>query len=429
MIIGTELGLSLRALQDIYYVLLLKDLGCSSNAARICELYLADDRTFKADYKLVEGSLPAALRFVMSHTGLKAGMTERFAAIINILRNGGTIARELIETRCTRGADIARRMRFNSAVADGIMSLDEHYDGGGKPLGLKGDAIPLASRIALLAQVADVFHTDGGPAAARQEIARRSGTWFDPRLTEAFARVASDPTFWTAQSSPEIADIVVALEPLPSPVSLDDDLLDDIAQGFSMVIDGKSSYTGNHSERVTFYADLIAEELGFDTMARRRLRRAALLHDIGKLGVSNSILDKPGKLDDAEWSAMRAHSADGEAILSKVASFAELATIAGAHHERLDGKGYPLGLTAPDLSTEVRIVTTADVFDALTAERPYRGAMPVERALSIMVADVGKAFDPRCMEALQRGLDRLGRSGTDASAKVLEVSQPERRCA
>ena len=301
-------------------------------------------------------------------------------------------------------------MRFNTGVADGITSLDEHYDGGGKPMGLKADSIPMASKIALLAQVADVFHTDGGPAAARREIERRSGTWFDPALTKAFARVASRPKFWIAQSASDLAEIVVALEPLPSTVALDDDLLDDIAEGFSMVIDGKSSYTGNHSERVTFYADLIAEELGFDGMARRRLRRAALLHDIGKLGVSNSILDKPGKLDDEEWIAMRAHSADGEAILSKVASFAELATIAGAHHERLDGKGYPRGLTALDLSTEVRIITTADVFDALTAERPYRSAMPVDKALSIMIADEGKAFDPRCMQALQRGLHKIGQS-------------------
>lgn len=408
MMIGAALGLGPEALQDLYYVLMLKDLGCSSNAARICELYLADDRTFKADYKLVEGSLPAALRFVMTHTGLKAGMTERFAAILNILRNGGTIARELIETRCTRGADIARRMRFNESVADGIAGLDEHHDGSGRPMRLKGDAIPLTARIALLAQIADVFHTDGGPDAARAEVRKRAGSWFDPRLAMAFADVAADPAFWTAQSSPELAEIVVALEPLPSPAALDETLLDDIAEGFAMVIDGKSPYTGNHSERVTFYADMIAEHLGFDLKARNRLRRAALLHDIGKLGVSNAILDKPAKLDDEEWLAMRAHPSDGEAILSKVLAFSELAMIAGAHHERLDGKGYPRGLTGPDLPIEVRIVTTADVFDALTAERPYRKAMSIETALSVMIEDEGLAFDPCCLRALESGLARIG---------------------
>ncbi len=120
---------------ELYYTLLLKDLGCSSNAARICQLYLTDDLTFKHDFKRIDGSLPQALRFVLSHTGLKAGLAERFRAIINIFQNGGEIARELIETRCHRGADIARKMRFPEAVALGIQNLDEHWDGGGKPTG------------------------------------------------------------------------------------------------------------------------------------------------------------------------------------------------------------------------------------------------------------------------------------------------------
>ncbi len=413
MTIGATLGLSPADLQDLYYVLLLKDLGCSSNAARICALYLTDDRSFKADFKLIDGGLPAALRFVMAHTGLKAGMSERFAAIINIIRNGGTIARELIETRCTRGADIARKMRFSEAVADGIASLDEHYDGRGKPVGLTGDTIPMASRIALLAQVADVFFIAGGPQAAGREVRRRAGGWFDPVLARAFAGIAADPAFWEAQSSPVLAELIVALEPLPSRAAVDEALLDDLAEGFAMVIDGKSSFTGNHSERVTFYSDLIANELGFGAAERQRLRRAALLHDIGKLGVSNSILDKPGKLDEQEWIAMRAHSSEGEAILSRIAAFGDLATIAGAHHERLDGKGYPRGLRGSEISTEVRIVSTADVFDALTAERPYRSAMPVATALSIMVAEEGKAFDPRCLRALERGLAKLDRTSAE----------------
>ena len=148
----------------------MKDLGCSSNAERICELYLVNDLTFKQDFKLINGSLPQALRFVMSHTGLKAGLAERFRAIINIFQNGGEISKELIETRCQRGADIARKMRFGEAVATGIHSLDEHWDGSGKPEGLRGQAIPRYSRIALLAQVVDVFQMCGSADTARQEM-------------------------------------------------------------------------------------------------------------------------------------------------------------------------------------------------------------------------------------------------------------------
>ena len=115
--IGAALGLGENERHDLHYTLLLKDLGCSSNAARICQLYLTDDLAFKHDFKQIDGSLPQALRFVLSHTGLKAGLAERFRAIINIFQNGGDIARELIETRCHRGADIARKMRFPEAVA------------------------------------------------------------------------------------------------------------------------------------------------------------------------------------------------------------------------------------------------------------------------------------------------------------------------
>jgi response regulator RpfG family c-di-GMP phosphodiesterase len=163
VLIGREIGLDEDEIAELYYALLLKDLGCSSNAARICELYLTDDLSFKQDFKLIDGSLPQALRFVLSHTGLKAGLAERFRAIVNIFQNGGEIARELIETRCHRGADIARKMRFSEPVAEGIKNLDEHWDGGGKPLGLRGTAIPIYSRLALLAQVVDVFYIANGP--------------------------------------------------------------------------------------------------------------------------------------------------------------------------------------------------------------------------------------------------------------------------
>src|SRR3954447_11957070 len=147
--VARALGATPQQLHEIYYTILLKDLGCSSNAARICQLYLVDDRTFKKDFKTVGDSLPQVLRFVLSHTGMKSDLAERFRAIINILQNGGEIADELIETRCQRGAQIARMMRFSEAVAEGIASLDEHWNGGGRPGGVRGEAIPLASRLAL----------------------------------------------------------------------------------------------------------------------------------------------------------------------------------------------------------------------------------------------------------------------------------------
>ena len=405
--IGEALGLSGDVLKDLYYTLLLKDLGCSSNAARICELYLADDISFKRDFKTIDASLSSALRFVFKKTGLESGLSERIRAIVNILQNGGEISRSLIETRCHRGADIAARMRFSQEVQDGILSLDEHWDGSGKPEGLKADEVPMISGIALLAQVVDIFHTENGAAAAMHEAEARAGSWFDPALVEAFLAAQADPDFWAALGAPDLEARVFAMQPALQSEPVDEDYLDDIAAAFAEVVDAKSPFTADHSNRVTLYTDMIAEELGLDAAHRRWLRRAALLHDLGKLGVSNQVLDKPGKPDEEEWQSIRRHPAESEAILARVAAFCDIAPVAAAHHERLDGKGYPHGLAGDEICLEARILTVADVFDALSADRPYRAAMPISKALAILDADAGTAFDSVCIAALKSGLARL----------------------
>ncbi|MFD6321181.1 HD domain-containing protein [Methylorubrum populi] len=404
--VGLHMGLPELQLWELYHTVMLKDLGCSSNAARICELYLSDDLSFKRDFKTVSDSLPKVLGFVFSHTGLKAGLAERFRAVLNILQNGGAIVDELIQTRCQRGAEIARQLRFPGSVCDAIHALDEHWNGGGRPDRLAGPAIPLYARVALLAQVVDVFHTAAGPAAAIAEVRARSGTWFDPQVVACFERASDEPGFWETLASDDVEAAVFALAPR-SPILVDEDYLDDVARAFAQIIDAKSPFTSGHSERVAVYADMIAAELGYTPERRRWLKRAALLHDVGKLGVSNAILDKNGKLDDAEWRDMRNHASLSETILTRVAAFHEMARIGGGHHERLDGKGYPRGLRGDEIALETRIVSVADVFDALTADRPYRKAMPVEQAVEIMRREVDTAFDADCFGALERAIAKL----------------------
>lgn len=415
--VGLEIGLDAAALQDLRHTITLKDLGCSSNAARLCQLYLADDVAFKRAFKRLDDGLPQVLRFVIEQTGLTAGLAERFRAIAHIFRNGGDIAQELIETRCDRGAAIARRLRFSEPVALGIHALDEHWDGQGRPFGRAGEAIPLYARIALLSQVADVFHRGGGRNAALVEVTARSGRWFDPALVRAFEAAASRVGFWSQLEGPE-----AALFPPEEDLSalVDDAYLDDIAEAFSEVVDSKSPFTSGHCKRVALFSDLIGEALGFSPEQRRKMKRAALLHDIGKLGVSNTILDKPGALTDEEFAQVRLHASHSETILSQITAFAELAEIGGGHHERLDGKGYPRGLKGDEIGLETRIVTVADIFDALTAERPYRAAMPISQALAILDKETGTAVDPLCVAALKQGLARIDLSlvGAGAAAEL-----------
>ena len=189
--VAQAMGIAGEQLGSIYYAALLKDLGCSSNAARLHELYAADDLEFKHAFKTIAPGLPSTLRFVFAKTAAGAPVRQRVRAIAQILRNGDAIAQEMIRSRCTRGSDIAGELGFGEAVCQGIYHLDEHWDGSGRPAHLHGSAIPLASRLALLAQIADVFLQAGGRDAALFEVARRAGTWLDPELAAVFVGLAA----------------------------------------------------------------------------------------------------------------------------------------------------------------------------------------------------------------------------------------------
>ncbi|HEX4052272.1 MAG TPA: HD domain-containing phosphohydrolase [Steroidobacteraceae bacterium] len=402
MHIGRALGLDSPALSDLFYTLLLKDTGCSSNAARLWELYGGDELQTKHDFKLVDSqSLLQLAGFVLRHAGPDEAVRARVRRLIHLYRNGESLATELVHTRCERGADIVRRLGFGPAVSAGIFNLDEHWNGKGRPQGLCGETIPVNARIALLAQVVDVFHTVGGEAAAGTQVRRRLGYWFDPWVCDAFFSVADSKRFWSGLAPEGLEQRVMDLEPAGLAILIDDERLDSIAEAFADIIDAKSHFTYGHSQRVAHYADAVALELGLGPSRRRWLYRGALLHDIGKLGVSNAILDKPGALDAQEWEAVKRHAQFTEAILLRVRVFNELAGIAGAHHERPDGKGYPKGLTADAIALETRIITAADIFDALTAARPYRDAIPIEKAFEIMERERGNAIDGRCLNALR----------------------------
>src|SRR5205814_10175919 len=179
----------------------------------------------------------------------------------------------------------------------------------------------------------------------------------------------------------------------------------DIAVAFAWVIDAKSPFTYHHSERVADFAVAIGRQLGLDEQGVVRLRRAALLHDIGKLSVPNRILDKPGKLTPSEWEVIKLHPYYTHQILQRVPVFGELAFDASAHHERMDGRGYFRNLPADMLSPPARILACADQLDALSAERPYRGKLPPEKVLSIMREERGTGLWPEAVDVIDKVLN------------------------
>lgn len=406
MAVGTELGLESAALSNLFYALLLKDLGCSSNSAKIHYLFGADDFRVKRAFKTVNlDRLSEGAPFVLANAGSAAPLSRRLRHVLDVSlgRHGGHTA--LTRVRCERGADIARQMGFSEPTAAAIRALDEHWDGNGHPYRLAGEAIPLLGRILCLAQTAEVFFGQGGPDGARRAVTARSGSWFDPATVAAFGRVQERAGFWEGLAGPDLEARVRALEPAHHIVPTDDRRLDRVAEAFARVIDAKSPWTYRHSERVRRFAlGAAAQVVGaaaFSEGQLNRLSRAALLHDIGKLGVPNTILDKQGRLTEAEFAAIKRHPAYGERILGRVGPFRELSKLAGAHHERLDGRGYYRAVPGAELAFEVRLLSVADQFEALTAARPYREGLSPDAALGLLHQDAGSGVDPEALAALE----------------------------
>ena len=397
MRIAEEIGMEAGDRRDLFYALLLKDAGCSANAARMAALFAADERVAKRTSKRVNWSRPASAFAWSLRTVTPGGTFRDRARQLRLIRDEGQVTRSLMRARCERGAEIARLLGFGPGTADAIRALDEHWDGGGQPEGLRGERIPLGGRILCLAQTAEIFHASHGVHGVLRVARKRSGSWFDPELVAALHAVGRDTAFWTGD--------LHADEPGGPPLTAGDDALDRIADAFAGVVDAKSPWTYRHSDRTCVIAMSMAVLLGCDEATLGEMRRAALLHDIGKLAISNRILDKPARLSDAEFARVRQHPLFTQSILERTPGFARIAPLAAAHHERLDGGGYPHGLTARELTLPMRILAVADVYEALTSERPYRPAMSSDDAIAEMRPEVPRRLDGRVFDALEAVLD------------------------
>ncbi len=410
MRLAKELNLNVVQSSALFYALLLKDLGCSSNAGRMCYLFGSDDRTIKHNVKTVDWStLSGSISYVAKNIADHGSLIDKAKAFARVAMGGTREAKQLIELRCERGAKIARELEFPDLTAKAILSLDEHWDGHGHPDGLAGEQIPMLARILNLAQTLEVFIREFSLTAACEMVEQRTGTWFDPDLCRLFLlSVKGDADFWSSYNTDSPSDAAAAFEPQDSMLTADAALLDRIAEGFSQVIDAKSPWTYRHSEGVARIAAGIAEVMNFSHDEVRYIRRAALVHDVGKLGISNLILDKPGKLTPEEITEMRRHTVYTHQILSQVQGFKDLAELASAHHEQLDGKGYHRGLDASQLSVPARILAVSDIYEALTAKRPYRQDLTDEEVSTILKKKLGWAICPTVHEALGVYVSRSG---------------------
>lgn len=428
MRIAAEAKLPTDQTSSLYFALLLKDVGCSSNASRMCQIVGGDDRAVKAGVKFEDWTKPhkpslSTVKLLWKNVLPDSGAAARVA---RILRIGVTQQRNnelMIGLRCDRGASILGKLGMGEAAAQAVRSLDEHWDGGGYPDRAQREQIPLLARICAVAQHLDVFSSGRGVDKAIETLQQRSGTWFDPQLVRVAVSLHRRGALWAncapTDSQDDTRRAVLDLD-AGRKHRLEAGRIDEICEAFADVVDAKSHFTFRHSMGVAEAAFGIATDLHLSPDRAQLVRRAALLHDIGKLSVPNTVLDKNGKLSDKEWETVHRHPGITRSILERVGPFREMAVIAGEHHEKLDGSGYPNRLMAPDLSLESRIIAVADVYSALSEDRPYRASLDLDEIVSIMTKLVPDKLDPDCFDALVRTISSNNRLAMQPSMDPMD---------
>jgi putative nucleotidyltransferase with HDIG domain len=393
MRIAHTLGISDEECAALYDALLLKDAGSSSNAAYLSALLEGVEARSRSrrDAPDVDGaSAPVrAGRYVWRRiTGSHEAVSD------------DPVAQKLVRARSDRGAKVALQLGFPRSTAHVIRSIDEQWDGGGLPDGKRGDEIPLLSRIANLAQTLETVRSQRGITQAVEAARQKRGRWFEPKLVDLVSEWENDGEWWMKLQSNDLTSEALALKPSNHVRLVDEKGVDEVARAFADIIDAKSPFTYHHSTRVAEYACGIAERAGLSAEEIRGLRRAAWLHDIGKLGVSSHVLDKSGPLTESERTEMERHPIHTWEILSRVGAFSDFASTAARHHEKLDGSGYPWRLKSDDLDACTRILCVADVFDALTSARPYRMGLSPGAAMTLIKRDAGVRLCPVAVHCL-----------------------------
>jgi HD-GYP domain-containing protein (c-di-GMP phosphodiesterase class II) len=366
-----ELGEGQRAV--VYYVALLAWLGCHADAHEQ-SAWFGDDIQLRADRHLADS---VGARFVLSHVGRGRAPARRAAQLGALLISGRDALAAMETTHCMVAGLFAVRLGLGVEVRDGLQHVFERWDGKGSPAGIAGEEIALSARIAVVADIVESFRRLGGTAAAVDVARRRAGGQFDPRLADHVCENADallggldEATGWDAAiaAEPALAQRMSGVE------------LDAALEAIADFADLKSPYTTGHSRGVALLAESAALRAGLGEPAAAELRRAGLLHDVGRIGVSNAVWDKPGALSETEMERVRMHPYLTQRTFSRSPRLAALAEVAAAHHERLDGSGYPRGLAGGALSPEARILAAADAYQAMSELRPHRPARSPEDA-------------------------------------------------
>jgi len=381
--LGESVGLDEAERARTYYFGLLAWVCCHADSHEQA-FWFGDDIAARADtYEVDMAGLPM-LAFMLRHVGAGAAPAARARKLGSLVAGGMKDVEGFDMTHCLLAATLASRLGLGPEVADALMQAFERWDGRGVPKGLEGDEIAASVRLVQLTEIVEVFHRLGGVEAAVEVARKRRGTQFDPRLVDRFCERA--PELLAELDTASSWDAVIGAEPGLGG-TLSEPELDSALEAVADFTDLKSPYTAGHSRGVANLAAEAARRGGMPDAEIKPIWRAGLLHDLGRVGIPNTIWDKEGPLAPAELERVRLHPYLTERMLAFSPTLSRLGAVAAQHHERLDGSGYPRGVSASALSPAARILAAADVYHAMTEPRPHRAALSPERAADELRAE------------------------------------------
>jgi HD-GYP domain-containing protein (c-di-GMP phosphodiesterase class II) len=392
--LGEAIGLDGEQRADVYYTALLVNVGCHTDAHEQAK-WFGDDiavKSIKYDHE------PRSIRMAMtgmSQIGAGLAPLHRFRLGLEFAISGHRETDSMIAHHAAIARTMGEHLHLAPGVLDALGAAYERWDGKGWPGDLGGDDVPVPSRIAQLAEYAEVANRLGGVAAVRELARDRRGQQFDPLLCDTLD--AEGEVILSGLDDVGTWDAVIAAEPTLA-VVLSGERLDEALRAVADFIDIKSPYFLGHSRAVAELAREAARRVDLDPLT---LYRAGLVHDWGRLGVSNAIWDKPGPLGAGEWERVRLEPQMTDRMLRQSEALGPLAAIAVQHRERLDGSGYPAGLAGSAISRPARILAAADAYEAMREPRPHREPLSAETAATELRAEVKTGrLDAEAVEAV-----------------------------
>ena len=380
-------------MHDIYYQALLRFIGCNAETYMLSAL-VGDELAFRHDFAPLDPGHPRdvvdlVVRYIReAHSDAPAAIDNTISRALVALPQ---MTRESFAGHCEVAQRLAARMGLGESLIACLGQIYERWDGHGLPHGLKGDDVRAPVLLVTLAQDAVVWMRLGGLEGAVATVRARSGTAYHPEMAERFCADAS--ALLADLDSEPTWESVLALEP-GEQRCLTDVELDQCCEALADFADIKSPYTLGHSTGVAALAAGAGRRAGLIDADVTALRRAGLLHDIGRVAVSAGVWGKLGPLSEREWEQVRMHSYYTDRVLSRSDALRRIGALASLHHERTDGSGYHRGIGGAALSHPARILAVADAYQAMTEARPHRGALAPDAAADVLRSDVraGKLY-------------------------------------